>query len=43
MINVELTAGGGGRGEARLKKVKERNKELEGRRVSVTVVMQARS
>ncbi|KAL4070763.1 hypothetical protein J3A83DRAFT_4162131 [Scleroderma citrinum] len=31
-INVELTAGGGGKGEARLKKLKERNKELEGQR-----------
>ncbi|KAJ3555219.1 hypothetical protein NM688_g2703 [Phlebia brevispora] len=28
MINVELTAGGGGKGEGRLKKLKERNKEL---------------
>lgn len=34
-INVELTAGGGGKGETRLKKLKERNKELEGQRVSV--------
>lgn len=32
-INVELTAGGGGKGLARMKKLKERNKELEGRRV----------
>ncbi|KAG1760364.1 hypothetical protein EDD22DRAFT_980642 [Suillus occidentalis] len=33
-INVELTAGGGGKGEARLSKLKERNKELESQRVS---------
>jgi nucleolar protein 6 len=32
-INVELTAGGGGKGESRLSKVKERNKELDGQRV----------
>lgn len=31
-INVELTAGGGGKGEARLSKLKERNKELESQR-----------
>ncbi|KAG0704393.1 hypothetical protein DFH29DRAFT_381625 [Suillus ampliporus] len=31
-INVELTAGGGGKGEVRLSKVKERNKELESQR-----------
>ncbi|KAF9229067.1 hypothetical protein BS17DRAFT_804921 [Gyrodon lividus] len=31
-INVELTAGGGGKGEARLKKLKGRNQELEGQR-----------
>lgn len=31
-INVELTAGGGGKGETRLKKLKDRNKELEGQR-----------
>lgn len=31
-INVELTAGGGGKGDARLKKLKERNKQLEGQR-----------
>ncbi|KIJ21948.1 hypothetical protein PAXINDRAFT_159934 [Paxillus involutus ATCC 200175] len=31
-INVELTAGGGGKGEARLEKLKGRNKELEGQR-----------
>ncbi|KAF8641107.1 hypothetical protein AX17_000750 [Amanita inopinata Kibby_2008] len=28
LINVELTAGGGGRGEMRLKKLQERNKDL---------------
>jgi nucleolar protein 6 len=33
-INVELTAGGGGKSEKRLSKVKERNKELHGQRVS---------
>ena len=32
-INVELTAGGGGKGESRLTKVKERNKELDSQRV----------
>lgn len=31
-INVELTAGGGGKGETRLRKLKDRNKELEGQR-----------
>jgi len=31
-INVELTAGGGGKSESRLSKVKERNKELDGQR-----------
>ncbi|OAX44447.1 hypothetical protein K503DRAFT_729529 [Rhizopogon vinicolor AM-OR11-026] len=31
-INVELTAGGGGKGEARLSKLKERNKGLESQR-----------
>jgi len=31
-INVELTAGGGGKGLIRTKKLKERNKELEGQR-----------
>jgi len=31
-VNVELTAGGGGKGDTRLKKLKERNKELEGQR-----------
>jgi nucleolar protein 6 len=33
-INVELTAGGGGKGEKRLQKVKERNKQLHGQRVT---------
>ena len=32
-INVELTAGGGGKSETRLNKVKERNKELNTRRM----------
>ncbi|KAH8990170.1 hypothetical protein EDB86DRAFT_3080513 [Lactarius hatsudake] len=31
-INVELTAGGGGKGDARLAKLKARNKELAGQR-----------
>ncbi|KAI0688675.1 hypothetical protein BC835DRAFT_291439 [Cytidiella melzeri] len=31
-VNVELTAGGGGKSEGRLAKVKERNKELHGQR-----------
>ena len=34
MINVELTAGGGGKVERRLAKVKERNKELFEQRVN---------
>lgn len=34
MINVELTAGGGGKSENRITKVRERNKELLGQRVS---------
>ena len=34
-INVELTAGGGGKGEARLEKVKKRNKELHEQRVRI--------
>jgi len=33
MINVELTAGGGGKGESRLTKVRERNKALLAQRV----------
>ncbi|PSR76723.1 hypothetical protein PHLCEN_2v8320 [Hermanssonia centrifuga] len=33
MINVELTAGGGGKSETRINKLKERNKELHGQRV----------
>ena len=32
-INVELTAGGGGKGDTRLAKVKARNKELTAQRV----------
>ncbi|KAG5654716.1 hypothetical protein H0H81_007472 [Sphagnurus paluster] len=32
MINVELTAGGGGKSEKRLEKVRERNKQLLGQR-----------
>jgi hypothetical protein len=35
---VELTAGGGGKSEQRLSKVKERNKELDGQRVSLAIV-----
>jgi len=34
MINVELTAGGGGKSETRLAKVRERNKALLAQRVS---------
>jgi len=34
MINVELTAGGGGKGENRLEKLKKRNQELLGQRAS---------
>jgi len=34
MINVELTAGGGGKGENRLEKLRKRNQELLGQRVS---------
>jgi nucleolar protein 6 len=33
-INVELTAGGGGRGKERLKKLRERNRTLNVQRVS---------
>lgn len=32
-INVELTAGGGGKSESRLEKVKQRNRELYDQRV----------
>jgi len=32
MINVELTAGGGGKSKTRITKVRERNKELFGQR-----------
>jgi len=35
MINVELTAGGGGRSESRLTKVRERNRALLSQRVGV--------
>ena len=34
-INVELTAGGGGKSETRLNKVKKRNRELASQRVSI--------
>lgn len=33
LINVELTAGGGGKSESRISKLKERNKELHEQRV----------
>ena len=33
MINVELTAGGGGKSEGRIEKLKKRNKELHEQRV----------
>lgn len=33
MINVELTAGGGGKGENRLEKLRKRNQELLGQRI----------
>jgi len=36
MINVELTAGGGGKSETRLAKVRERNKALHTQRVERT-------
>jgi len=35
LINVELTAGGGGKSDSRLAKVRERNKALLGQRVSI--------
>ncbi|KAH8992496.1 hypothetical protein EDB92DRAFT_1797317 [Lactarius akahatsu] len=38
-INVELTAGGGGKGDARLAKLKARNKELAGQRVRLSPVL----
>ena len=38
-INVELTAGGGGKGLTRTTKLKERNKELEGQRVCHTRIV----
>lgn len=34
LINVELTAGGGGKSDSRIAKLKERNKELHEQRVS---------
>lgn len=39
MINVELTAGGGGKSDARLAKVRERNKELHEQRVRPYLVI----
>ncbi len=36
-INVELTAGGGGKSEARIEKVKKRNRELHEQRVRPTI------
>lgn len=38
MINVELTAGGGGKGEGRLQKLKERNQTLLKQRVCYTLL-----
>jgi nucleolar protein 6 len=38
MINVELTAGGGGKSEKRMEKLRERNKVLLGQRVSVSFI-----
>lgn len=35
MINVELTAGGGGKSEGRIEKLKKRNKELHEQRVCI--------
>jgi RNA recognition motif-containing protein len=37
-INVELTAGGGGKGDARLAKVKARNKDLTTQRVRLSLI-----
>ncbi len=37
LINVELTAGGGGKGETRIQKVRDRNRELHDQRVSLLV------
>ena len=37
-INVELTAGGGGKSEARTAKLKKRNKELHDQRVSTSIL-----
>lgn len=39
MINVELTAGGGGKGDTRLAKLKQRNKDLHSERVSVLLII----
>ncbi|KAI0801021.1 hypothetical protein C8Q74DRAFT_1364672 [Fomes fomentarius] len=38
-INVELTAGGGGKSEARIEKVKKRNRELHEQRVRPTIYL----
>jgi RNA recognition motif-containing protein len=43
MINVELTAGGGGKSESRLAKVRERNKELHEQRASLSSLQICRS
>ena len=37
MINVELTAGGGGKSQHRLEKVKQRNKDLHEQRVRLII------
>ena len=37
-INVELTAGGGGKGDGRLAKVKARNKQLMAQRVRLPLI-----
>ncbi|KAF9015581.1 hypothetical protein BDQ17DRAFT_1395836 [Cyathus striatus] len=42
MINVELTAGGGGKSETRMKKLKERNKELSTQRQKKVDKMQGK-
>lgn len=39
MINVELTAGGGGKGEKRMEKLRERNKTLLGQRVGFLLLL----
>lgn len=38
-INVELTAGGGGKSEGRLEKLKKRNRELHEQRVNSPVFL----